>query len=226
MNKEQLQLILAAALTQIFSERPRGTAAKCALDSGTTPQVMSDMKAGRSAGSEETRRKIAQALGYTYEQFLDIGRKKIGLHAVEEAEEDSSEYGYVRKVKAILGAGASLVTDGETLGFYAFKKTFFRTVGPTNDLVLFDVSGDSMLPTICDRDTVLVNTKQITPLEGDLFAVRVGNKIVVKRVFFEPKTMVLKSDNPNAGDFRVSVDEDSQEDFGIIGKVRWLGRVF
>jgi len=184
------------------------------------------MRSGRSPGSEEKRRAIASALDLTYEQFLDVGRKKLGLQLVEEADEDSSAFDYVRKVGAVFGLGGSFVTNGETVGLYAFRKEFFRSVGPAKDLVIFRADGDSMTPTICGGDMILLNTKELTPKEGELFGVRVGKLLMAKRVFFEPGVMVLRSDNERAGEFRVSIDEESQEDFQIIGKVRWLARVF
>ena len=139
-----------------------------------------------------------------------------------------SEFDYVRKVKAQLGAGASLVTSGEDDGRYAFRKHFLRSVlnVPTKNLVLFDVVGDSMEPVLRQGDTVLVDTSCTKPHDGEIFAIRVGKELMVKRVSFEPGFMVCKSDNERAGQFRVSTDEDGQEDFGVIGKVRWMGRVF
>ena len=48
-------------------------------------QYINDILNGRKAGGEENRRKIAMALGYAYEEFLDVGYALL-------AEEPPAEY--------------------------------------------------------------------------------------------------------------------------------------
>ena len=110
---------------------------------------------------------------------------------------------------------------------YAFRKEFFRSVGRPCDLVLFTAQGESMRPTICDGDLVMLNVSELQekPKEGELWGVRVGNQLMAKRVFYRPGEMILKSDNPSAGEFSVSIRDESQEDFGIMGKVKWMARM-
>ena len=42
---------------------------------------------------------------------------------------DMGDYAMVPKVRAKLGAGSSLITEGETDGLYAFRKDFLKRIG-------------------------------------------------------------------------------------------------
>ena len=64
-----------AALKYCIDELPRGTKAKLARTVNIAPPYLGDILKKRSKGSEATRRKIALALGYEYEDFLALGEK-------------------------------------------------------------------------------------------------------------------------------------------------------
>ena len=140
---------------------------------------------------------------------------------------DMGDYALVPKVKAKLGAGSSLITEGEQSGLYAFRKDFLRRIGldGNGELVLFDVMGDSMAPTIQHMDTVLVSRRETDPVSGQIYAIRVDDELLVKRVLREPGKLVVKSDNPTYGTFEINLAEPSAS-VEIIGRVRWQGRVY
>lgn len=140
---------------------------------------------------------------------------------------DMGDYALIPKVKAKLGAGSSLITNGEQAGLYAFRKDFLRRVGldGNGDLVLFDVMGDSMAPTIQHMDTVLVSRRETDPVNGQIYAIRVDDELLVKRILREPGKLVVKSDNHDYGVFEVNLAESSAN-VEIIGRVRWQGRVY
>lgn len=140
---------------------------------------------------------------------------------------DMGDYALIPKVKAKLGAGSSLVTDGEQAGLYAFRKDFLRRIGldGNGELALFDVMGDSMAPTIQHMDTVLVSRKEIDPASGQIYAIRVDDELLVKRILREPGKLIVKSDNPAYGTFEINLAEPSAS-VEIIGRVRWQGRVY
>lgn len=140
---------------------------------------------------------------------------------------DMGDYALIPKVKAKLGAGSSLVTDGEQAGLYAFRKDFLRRIGldGNGELALFDVMGDSMSPTIQHMDTVLVSRRECDPVSGQIYAIRVDDELLVKRILREPGKLVVKSDNHDYGVFEVNLAEPSAN-VEIIGRVRWQGRVY
>jgi hypothetical protein len=140
---------------------------------------------------------------------------------------DMGDYALVPKVKARLGAGSSLVTNGDQDGLYAFRKEFLKRIGleGVSSLVMFDVIGDSMEPTIMDRDTVLCSLREKDPVSGYVYAIRVDDELLVKRIVREPGKLIVKSDNPAYGPFEIKQSEHSTN-FEIIGRVRWQGRVW
>jgi hypothetical protein len=140
---------------------------------------------------------------------------------------DMGDYALVPKVKAKLGAGSSLVTDGEQAGLYAFRKDFLRRIGleGNGDIALFDVIGDSMDPTIQHMDTVLVSRRETDPVSGQIYAIRVDDELLVKRILKEPGKLIVKSDNPSYGTFEINLAGPSAS-VEIIGRVRWQGRVY
>jgi phage repressor protein C with HTH and peptisase S24 domain len=137
------------------------------------------------------------------------------------------DYALVPKVKARLGAGSSLITDGEQAGLYAFRKDFLRRIGldGNGELALFDVMGDSMAPTIQHMDTVLVSMRETEPVNGQIYAIRVDDELLVKRILRTPGKLVVKSDNPAYESFEIDLAEPSAN-VEIIGRVRWQGRVY
>jgi len=158
--------------------------------------------------------------------------ERIGARIVYPGEEkpiicDMGDYALVPKVHAKLGAGSSLVTDDTPDGMYAFRKSFLKRVGLecNTDLVLFDVIGDSMLPTIQDGDTVLCSTREKDPAHGKLYAVRVNDELLCKRILKEPGRLVLKSDNEDNPSISLNLS-DPDLNCEIIGRVRWQGRVW
>lgn len=131
-------------------------------------------------------------------------------------------YGYVRKVQAKLGAGSSLITNGDVDGMYAFRQDFINEMGGNADnLVMFDVMGDSMEPTIPDGSAVLVNLRDTDVRSGLIYAIRVEEELMVKRLFKNPGKLVCKSDNDLRPDIEV---EGDNPDFSVFGRVRWTAR--
>lgn len=131
-------------------------------------------------------------------------------------------FGLVRRVKALLGAGSSLVTDDTPDGLYAFRLDFLNSLGVKAKPVLFGVIGDSMDPTLKHGDTVLIDEADKTIRAGQLYGVGIGEELHIKRVFVKPDgTVVLKSDNPDHPTWEIAKDERPR----IIGRARWIGRV-
>jgi len=151
----------------------------------------------------------------------------IGARIVLPTEDDKTlkdEYILVPKVRAIAGAGASLVVDDRTTGLYAFRREFLmREHINTADLVMMMVSGDSMEPLIRDGDTVLVDQTDNTPVDGKIFVLRIDDSLMVKRMEKIPGGWRIKSDNPDRGHYDLRGEE--LESLQVFGRVRWFGRV-
>ena len=130
----------------------------------------------------------------------------------------------VRKVAAVAGCGESLETEDGTLGWYAFRREFFRRLNiNARACVLMTARGDSMMPLIHEGDTLLVDESQKEPKDGTIFAVGLGDALMVKRLQKIPEGWNLCSENPSSPP--VPVTHENLEQFRVYGRVRWFGRV-
>lgn len=184
-----------------------GTLTALAKKAGVSQGTLSLFVNGkRDSMNVDTAWKILSLLGY------EIGKKK----------EDS--YTYIPKVEAQAGAGSSLVTSDEVLGYYAFRNDFLYRVGiKAKDSVMMGVIGRSMEPFIRNQDTILVDQSVKALKDGDIFLVGLGDELLVKLVQKTPRGWLLKSENKDFSD--IPVEGSDLENFRVYGRVRWFGRV-
>jgi phage repressor protein C with HTH and peptisase S24 domain len=140
-------------------------------------------------------------------------------------DEQFIEYDYIPKVAAKAGAGSSLETSGETLGMYAFRKTFLCREGiHASSSIMLDVVGDSMEPLIREGDTILVDTSDRNVQDGKTYLVAYGDDLKVKHIFKSPQGLILRSENQRYADVTIAPDELGT--YAVVhGRVRWFGRL-
>ena len=71
-----------------------------------------------------------------------------------------------------------------------------------------------------NNDTILIDHTQNEVRDG-LYALRIGNEVFVKRIQRLPNKLLVISANAAYPPFELSADDD----YAIIGKVAWLGRL-
>jgi phage repressor protein C with HTH and peptisase S24 domain len=107
----------------------------------------------------------------------------------------------IRKVKLRLSAGITGFSvepeesDGNPISFR--KEWFLRNGYQPDRLIAIGVKGDSMEPTMSEKDTVVVNTADKTPKDGKIFAVNYEGEAVIKRLERNIGQWWLVSDNPD-----------------------------
>lgn len=131
---------------------------------------------------------------------------------------------YIPKYRATLsGGGGSFETTAAILETCPFGEAWLRKKGNPSTLVLFDVAGDSMAPTILGGDTVMVDRARKGEdggLKGGIFAFREGDTIKVKRLFSDgPVVRVLSDNAAEAVDYHADLSN-----FEVIGEVVWVAR--
>lgn len=128
----------------------------------------------------------------------------------------------VPKVAARLSAGGgSFEASAEIKGHYAFREEWLRSKGIPEDMVLMEVSGDSMEPELRDGDTVLINQGQVDVLAGKVYAVGIEDTVVVKQLERLPGVLVLRSTNPAYKSREIDMRGDLADTVRIIGRVIW-----
>lgn len=114
---------------------------------------------------------------------------------------DSCQVPYYKDVVASAGGGN--FNDGviSTDDYLTLHKDWVKKSNlNANDLVAIDTKGDSMLPTIPENATVLVDKSKNAAKDGRIYVVRIGADLYVKRIQRLPTGLRLISDNKTVYD--------------------------
>lgn len=136
------------------------------------------------------------------------------------------EFPSVPRYDVALSAGhGSFIDRAEQLDSIPFTAEFFaRRLGRgPKGLAIVDARGDSMEPTISDRDLVMIDTTD-TQLTPAIWAFTLDDAILVKRLQPTQAGIIqVASDNPAYAPF--AIDRANADGFHLIGRVVWVGRV-
>jgi phage repressor protein C with HTH and peptisase S24 domain len=105
----------------------------------------------------------------------------------------------------------------------SFRSDFLRKLGiAPGKAVVVDADGNSNTPKILEGSVVLVDTADRTNLNGDFFAFRDGDELLIKRLsILEGIGVLATAENP---DFKPkSKVYQDPESFEVIGRCRWTG---
>jgi phage repressor protein C with HTH and peptisase S24 domain len=120
------------------------------------------------------------------------------------------------------GAGA-LAIDVPATEYLMFREQWLRKIaGDLGQVMVLDISGDSMWETLHDGDHALVDRTQTNPRREGLYVIRIDDMLQVKRISMHPvsKLLTVKSDNPAYPTY----DNIPPEEIAIMGRVVWIGR--
>lgn len=114
---------------------------------------------------------------------------------------DNPDYPAIRRVRFKLSAGASgfavepLDDDDAPI---VFRRQWFASRGlDPAQLLAVRVANGSMEPGLYHGDTVVVNTADSAPRDGEVFAVNYEGELVIKRLQRDAGEWWLSSDNPD-----------------------------
>jgi phage repressor protein C with HTH and peptisase S24 domain len=135
------------------------------------------------------------------------------------------QYDYVKvpRVATELAAGAgSFIDSTELVEELAFRRDWLASKGQLKDLVVMTVWGDSMEPTLKNKDFALINLAQTQVYNSCIYAIAHDESLYVKRLLVEPGRLILRSDNKNYPDIVLNYDDQATMDkVKIIGRVIW-----
>ena len=126
-------------------------------------------------------------------------------------------------VQVAAGHG-SIAEDQAPTRELAFRRKWLRYRGLNEkNLVLVFAKGDSMEPTISDNETVMVDTSEKTLRDGQIYVIRNGDHLLVKRIqTLWNDGVQLLSDNKEYPPQEISSSD--LESLEVIGKVVWVGK--
>lgn len=125
------------------------------------------------------------------------------------------------ETKLSAGGGAFVISE-EVTGYYAFRKDWLRRMASSEkNVVLMQVMGNSMAPTIQDKDTVLIDTGRLEVIEGMIYAIRMDHTIMIKRLTHRPGGIInVISDNKE----EYESYQANRSDIHVIGQIIFFSR--
>ncbi len=131
----------------------------------------------------------------------------------------------VPKAKARLDVETGkLEMENESVCYYAFKTEFLNRKGNASKMVLLDISGDSMHPTLMERDVVMIDESQNDLVPGGIFAVALDQHILIKHLDREPGKLIIRSRNTEFHPLEIDLNKENGTEVRIVGRVVWSCR--
>ena len=200
---------------------------------GVSQQAVMELEAGRAKGTKHSA-KFARALGQD-PLWLETGegRMREVSRARRQAQAEPNGHAaeladYQRIPRYDLrngGASASIGDIERAVGFSLFGGDWLRalTRSPFSELAVVVMAGDAMEPTLHNGDHALIDTSQLNLRREGIYALRLDDTLMVRRVTMHPATkrVTITSDNARYKPYE-DLDPDALE---ALGRVIWLGRV-
>ncbi|HEY8606606.1 MAG TPA: S24 family peptidase [Noviherbaspirillum sp.] len=204
---------MANRIEQALAQKNGGNQSEMARFVGVSPQAVQKWVAGDSEPRGANLKRAAEFLGVS-EVFLKFGLQPMAEKTVVpqsipgarrviavDDEEEHPDLVRVRKVKLRLSAGIAgfaVEDEIEDDNPISFRRNWLEKRGFTREqLIALPVKGQSMEPGLYDGDTVVVNTADRKPRDGEVFAVNYEGEAVIKRMVREIGFWWLVSDNPD-----------------------------
>lgn len=134
------------------------------------------------------------------------------------------EFALIPVYDARASAGAGALPGPEHAEYSnAYRRAWLRKVtsAPPENLLVIEVSGDSMFPMVAHGDHILVDPTQTRIGTDGIYVIRKRDTVHVKRVTVNmgTDTVVIKSDNT-----AYETETVHPQEVQVIGRVIWLGR--
>lgn len=173
---------------------------------GMKQPTLSELETGESAGTTYLP-SIAAALGVNplwLERGTGSPKMQEPLSASAPSDinlVDNPDYPAIRRVNLRLSAGIcgySVDYDDDSGDMIVFGRRWYEKNNyKPEKLIAIRVQGHSMETGLNQNDTVVINTADNTPRDGEVFAVNYDGEAVIKRMVRDRSEWWLASDNPD-----------------------------
>ncbi|WP_237559905.1 LexA family transcriptional regulator [Desulfohalovibrio reitneri] len=102
-----------------------------------------------------------------------------------------------------------------------FQHFWLSRLGTIASMAVMPMHGRHMEPSLVRGDLLLLDRSQTEIIPGSVYAVAMGEEVVIKRLERLPGELVLGNDNPDCEDVRVPYPSD---DLRVLARVVWSGR--
>lgn len=178
------------ASLKIIRERKGVSQAAVAKELGISRQVYNNYELGKRQADYETLLRLAEYFGTTVENLI---RDTPELEDEKpNASIPPSDKVHMIPIFGSVAAGFGAYADSDILGYMPLVVENSYDVENT---LIIKVEGESMYPTICDGDKIVVR-KQDSVDNGRIAVVMIGDEAVVKRIECDKNKLILHSINP------------------------------
>ena len=173
---------------------------------------------------EKAARSIEQKL-FMPKGYLDSDGSRMAPVSTWDKPEDLPEgvYALVPRIGVRLSAGEGIEAVSEDeLPALAFRESWLRKkhVSCRKNLRVLEVRGSSMEPYLHEGDVVLIDMGQNTVIDGEVFALKYGVELRIKRLSKRfDGGLIIRSDNPRYPE--EVVPPDSMEHIQVLGMMIW-----
>ena len=181
-----------------------------AAKAGVTQGNIAHLESGRTQTSRKVT-ELADALGVDVswlskgkgEPFSEPGPGNLSRTSYQEIETyhaGNEKVVLIPKVRLVLRAGITgFHVDGDNeMDTHPLDLSFIRNNRLIQErLIAVKVTGDSMEPRLYEGDIVIINTADVKPVDGEVYAINYEGEAVIKRMSRDAGSWWLTSDNPD-----------------------------
>lgn len=207
-----------ARLKQIVLSK--GSQAQVARQAGMSASNLSHLITGKGEPSVSRLASLCEVLGVSIDFVLHGPKSGFG----GDDSDDLAEIP-VHDVSFSAGGGAEVIMAGASEMKMAFPKAWLRQqFGAIGKLRMVRVTGDSMEPTIANGSWAMIDVADT--FGSGVFAIRLYDKVYIKRLHLQGSRILAVSDNPSHEVFVINLKDKADRDaFQVIGKVVWAGKM-
>lgn len=189
---------------------------------GVSKQAISKIESGATLEpASSTLEPIARHLSVNTRWLTDGRGPKTGSGSADD-DSWSDINGVLQGVS--LGDGVEPEEYAETHKLKFRAESLRRKHLRAENLAVIYGRGDSMQPTICDGDAIMLDMSDRDPKDGKLFVISIGKEVYAKRLVELGGQWFIDSDNKDDPKWRKPQPVDGARGFEIHGRVRWVAR--
>ena len=208
---------LRARLTQVIESF--GSVVMVAKAVGVSDNAIYKWLAGRGQPSVTNLVALARAARVSIEWLATGEESKQSAQAITRAVEHGDFIFMPRNRIRFSSGREGILRSDQVVDSIAFRAEWVkrRLSTESRDLLLIEVVGDSMAPTVEDSDLILANLAEPRFQQDGIYLLRHDGGLTVKRIQRRPDgKLLVRSDNPKYESMVVS-------NVKIIGRVIWIG---
>ena len=217
MSTTLVDAAFRSRLTQVIHSF--GSVVALATAVGVSDNAIYKWLSGRGQPSVANLVSLARAGRVSVEWLATGAEPAQGAQAIKRAVEHGDFIFMPRnRLRFSSGRGGILSSD-QVVDSIAFRAEWVKRVlnAESRDLILIEVVGDSMAPTIEDSDLIVANLAEPRFRQDGIYLIRHDSGLTVKRIQRRPDgKLLMRSDNPKYESMIVPTVK-------IIGRVIWIG---